>query len=117
VLQNDTLQALYSPRGSVHWFNRETETTDFYAVHASGHAMELIIDAFNTMTDPKELLSYTGLYGAPHDLTGRFVGLDKCGDKCYRSARGPVDVPSVVPSLRKLQKLFDLAEKKKCWTP
>jgi mannose-6-phosphate isomerase-like protein (cupin superfamily) len=109
-----TGQALYSPRGSVHYFARETDTTDFYAIHVSGYAMPLIIDAFNSDRNATELLYYTGLYGAPHDMTGRFVGMGDCGDECYRTTVGPVDVGDL--QLQRLQGLFDIAEERGCWT-
>lgn len=101
---------LYSPKGNVHYFARETSTTEFLAVHAPGYSTDLLIDFFDKMTDAEQLMLYTGLYGVPHDMTARMVGAT---NETYRQARGPVDTGgarALVASLRRLQRLFDAGE-------
>ena len=95
----------------MHYYAREIDSTDFYAIHASGYAVELIFNAFKTYQDPEKFLYYTGLYGAPHDMTGKLVGMDSC-ERCYLNATGPVDVGP--PQLERLQALFDEAESRGC---
>ena len=101
-------QALYSPKGNVHYYTRETNVTDFFAIHASGYAMPLLLNADFTITNATELLYYTGLYGAPHGATGAMVGAPD-----YLAERGPVDPATLMRTregLVKLQALFDAAE-------
>ncbi|KAF8064478.1 Ttll6a [Scenedesmus sp. PABB004] len=111
---------LYSPRNQVHYFSTENKVTDFIQVHAYGYAMPLIIAAaFDPEIggDPRRFLEYTGLYGIPHDLTGKMVGMKPLptpeqwppseGD--YRSASGPVQ--SFPAQLKRLQAMFDASER------
>lgn len=64
-----------------------------------------VIGASLNITDPEEMLYFTGLYGAPTDMTGQMVGLED-----YRSARGPVATTDPAPELIRLQALFDAGE-------
>ena len=68
--------ALFSPAGSVHYFARETATTDFLAVHAPGWGMEEVIEVrrmqlsapmFACATHVRTALAArcTGLLGGP----------------------------------------------------
>jgi len=110
-------QLVFSPVGSVHYFVRETDIQDFFTVYLDGFTDQDIINyVIYGNPSPEQLLLYSGLYGIPHDMTGKFVGYnDSTGTaKPYRQARGPIDVPDAYPPAARLQALFDAVEARKC---
>lgn len=110
-------QLAMSPAGSVHYFVRETAITDFFTVYLDGFADEDVINfVLYGQPTPESLLLFTGLYGIPTDMTGRFVGYnDSTGAlKLYQQARGPVDLPPAYPQAVRLQAIFDIMEARRC---
>lgn len=112
---------LYSPVGVVHWFSAEDKGVyNFIQVHAYGYAMPKIIAAGGNpeiFNDDRRFLEYTGLWGIPHDKSGKMVGMKNLTSNTewppvegtYRSATGPVKLFD--PDLKRLQKMFDDSER------
>ncbi|MBE9194836.1 hypothetical protein IQ219_05830 [Synechocystis sp. LEGE 06083] len=114
-------EILFSPKGSVHFFRNETpgkeDVRGFYNVWSPGYGTLERFQGINridhgneplALPEDQAVLLQSSLWGFPHDITGRFVGV-----KDFYGIRGPVfEHPN---NVQKLQELFDAGEA--CYPP
>lgn len=120
-LQIDLGDAMYSPAGNVHYFTNEniTPVEGFLNIWAPGFGMRRVFDSFK-MVDFEfssskmggminsraalELIEKTGLWGVPHDVTGKEVGRAD-----FTEIRGKAFINPT--SLEHLQELIEAGER------
>jgi len=109
-------EIFFSPKGMIHYFRNETPETKnvrgFYNIWAPGYGTLERFQEINRidhgnqklpLPEDQAILLQSSLWGFPHDITGRFVGV-----KDYYGVRGPVFAPP--DNVDKLQELFDAGE-------
>lgn len=117
----DLGDAIYSPAGNVHYFTNENATPveGFLNIWAPGFGVRQMFDSFK-MVDfefsssmmggminrraAQELIEKTGLWGVPHDVTGKEVGRSD-----FTAIRGKAYINP--PNLMHLQKLIEAGER------
>jgi hypothetical protein len=117
----DLGDVIYSPTANVHYFSNDNPVPieGFLNIWAPGFGIRRMFDSFKMvnfkfsseimggMIDAEaaqQLIEKTGLWGVPHDVTGKEVGHSD-----YTSIRGPLHVnPS---NLKHLQRLIEAGER------
>jgi len=117
----DLGDVMYSPTANVHYFTNENPAPieGFVNVWAPGFGMRRMFDSFKMVNfkfsssamggmingeAAQELIEKTGLWGVPHDVTGKVVGQSD-----FKDIRG--SVYSNPSNLKQLQQLIEAGER------
>lgn len=117
----DLGDVMYSPTANIHYFTNENPVPiqGFLNIWAPGFGMRRVFDSFKQVdfkfsssmmggmisgNAAQELIEKTGLWGVPHDVTGKEVG-----QADFKAIRGPMHAnPS---NLQQLQRLIEAGER------